>query len=201
MKRNVFIMFHVFITVRNVELSELKRMRKRLGITQEQLAEKAGVSQAYIAKLETGQADPKLSTYQKIVDSLKSMEEGVKRACDVMVYPIISIDANDYVENAIRLMSRNDISQMPVTRRGRIVGCVIEKSLIKKVDVRKMEKFRTMRVYEVMDDPLPMVSKNESLESVFSLLKENNVVVVEEVGKPVGIISRSDILGLLMVKS
>jgi predicted transcriptional regulator len=200
-KRNVFIMFHVFITVRNVELSELKRMRKRLGITQEQLAEKAGVSQAYIAKLETGQADPKLSTYQKIVDSLKSMEEGVKRACDVMIYPIISIDANDYVENAIRLMSRNDISQMPATRRGRIVGCVIEKSLIKKVDVRKMEKFRTMRVYEVMDDPLPTVSKNESLESVFSLLKENNVVVVEEVGKPVGIISRSDILGLLMVKS
>lgn len=194
-------MLHVFITVRNVELSELKRMRKRLGITQEQLAEKAGVSQAYIAKLETGQADPKLSTYQKIVDSLKSMEEGVKRACDVMVYPIISIDANDYVENAIRLMSRNDISQMPVTRRGRIVGCVIEKSLIKKVDVRKMEKFRAMRVYEVMDDPLPTVSKNESLESVFSLLKENNVVVVEEVGKPVGIISRSDILGLLMVKS
>jgi predicted transcriptional regulator len=90
---------------------------------------------------------------------------------------------------------------MPATRRGRIVGCVIEKSLIKKVDVRKMEKFRTMRVYEVMDDPLPTVSKNESLESVFSLLKENNVVVVEEVGKPVGIISRSDILGLLMVKS
>lgn len=201
MKRNVFIMFHVFITVRNVELSELKRMRKRLGITQGQLAEKAGVSQAYIAKLETGQADPKLSTYQRIVDSLKSMEEGVKKACDVMVHPIISIDANDYVENAIRLMSRNDISQMPVTRRGRIVGCVIEKSLIKKVDVRKMKKFRTMRVYEVMDDPLPTVSKNESLESVFSLLKENNVVVVEEVGKPVGIISRSDILGLLMVKS
>ncbi|MBU7037835.1 MAG: CBS domain-containing protein [Theionarchaea archaeon] len=187
--------------MRNVELFELKRMRKRLGITQEKLAEKAGVSQAYIAKLETGQADPKLSTYQKIVDSLKSMEEGVRKASDVMVNPIISIDANDFVENAIRLMSRNDISQIPVTRRGRIVGCVVEKSLIKKIDVRKMEKFRTMRVYEVMDDPLPTVSRNESLESVFSLLKENNVVVVEEIGKPVGIISRSDILGLLMVKS
>jgi cystathionine beta-synthase len=117
------------------------------------------------------------------------------------MFPIISIDANDSVENAIRLMSENDISQIPVTRRGRVVGSLIEKSLIKKIDLRKMEKYRTERVDGVMDDPLPTVSRNEGLESIFSLLKENSAVIVEESGKPVGIISRSDILGLLMVKS
>ncbi len=187
--------------MRNVDLTELKRMRKRLGITQEELAQKAGVSQAYIAKLERGQADPKLSTFQKILNCLESMEEGVKKAVDVMRSPIISIDANDSVENAILLMSENDISQVPVTRRGRIVGSFIEKSLIKKIDVRKMDKFRSVQVSELMDDPLPTVSKNEMLESVFSLLKENNAVIVEESGRPVGVITRSDILGLLMVKS
>ncbi len=189
------------ITVRNTDLSELKRMRKRLGITQEELAHRAGVTQAYIAKLESGQADPKLSTYQRILECLETIERGGKRAADVMVSPIISIDANDSVENAIILMTREDISQMPVTRRGNVVGSLIEKSLIRKIDLRKMEKYRTVNVYELMDDPLPTVSKNESLESVLSLLKENNAVVVGESARPIGIITRSDILGLLMVKS
>jgi transcriptional regulator with XRE-family HTH domain len=34
--------------------------RKKLGVTQQELAEKAGVSQAYIAKLEGGEANPTL---------------------------------------------------------------------------------------------------------------------------------------------
>lgn len=175
-------------------------MRKQLGITQEELANKAGVSQAYIAKLESGQADPKLSTFQRIFQCLKDMEEGSKKAADVMVSPIISIDANDSVENAIGLMKKEDISQLPVTRRGRVVGSLVEKSLIRKIDLRKMDTYRTVQVYELMDDPLPTVSKNESLESVFSLLKENSAVIVVESAKLVGVITRSDILGLLMVK-
>lgn len=176
-------------------------MRKRLGITQEELAKKAGVSQAYIAKLESGQADPKLSTFQRILECLEDAEEGGKKAADVMVSPIVFIDANDSVENAIGLMKKEDISQLPVTRRGRVVGSLMEKSLIKKIDLRKMDMYRTVHVYELMDHPLPTVSKNESLESVLSLLKENNAVIVEDFAKPVGIITRSDILGLLMVKT
>jgi len=187
--------------VRNVDLSELKRIRKRLGITQEDLAQKAGISQAYVAKLESGQADPKLSTYQRIMECFETLEQGMKRASDIMISPIISIDANDSVENAIVIMSRNDISQVPVTRRGRIVGSLIEKSLIKRINLKKMDAYRTVKIYELMDDPLPTVARNESLETIFSLLKENNAVIVAEHGKPVGIITRSDILGLLMIKS
>jgi predicted transcriptional regulator len=189
------------ITVRNVDLSELKRIRKRLGITQGDLAQRAGISQAYVAKLESGQADPKLSTFQKILDCLEALEKGVKRAADIMVSPIISIDANDSVENAIIVMSRNDISQVPVTRRGRIVGSLIEKSLIRRIDLKKMDTYRTVKISELMDDPLPTVSRNESLETIFSLLKDNNAIIVAEHAKPVGIITRSDILGLLTVKS
>ena len=176
-------------------------MRKRLGITQEELAKKADVTQAYIAKLESGQADPKLSTFQRILECLEGMQEGVKRAGDVMTSSIISIDANDSVENGISVMMGEDISQMPVTRRGRVVGSLIEKSLIRKIDLKTMEKYRGVKVSELMDDPLPTVSRNESLETILSLLKENSAVVVEEHGKPVGIITRSDILGLLTVKS
>ena len=44
-----------------IDLGEIKKLRKKFGITQKELAEKAGVTQAYIAKLENKQIDPKLS--------------------------------------------------------------------------------------------------------------------------------------------
>ncbi len=44
----------------------LKELRKRNGWTQPILAKKSGLSPGYIARLETGRHDPKLSTLVKL---------------------------------------------------------------------------------------------------------------------------------------
>jgi len=49
----------------------VKEWRDRRGLTQEQLAEKAGISRGYLARLETARQDPKLSTLEKIAKALK----------------------------------------------------------------------------------------------------------------------------------
>jgi transcriptional regulator with XRE-family HTH domain len=49
----------------------VKQLRESRGLTQEALAEKAGLSRAYIARLEIGRHDPTLSTLEKLAKALK----------------------------------------------------------------------------------------------------------------------------------
>ena len=47
----------------------IRRLRRRKGITQEQLAEKADVGQKQISKIESGRVHAKLSTYLRIANA------------------------------------------------------------------------------------------------------------------------------------
>ncbi len=49
----------------------LKKLRADRGMTQEALAEKAGISRVYLARLETGKQDPTLTTLLKLAKALK----------------------------------------------------------------------------------------------------------------------------------
>jgi transcriptional regulator with XRE-family HTH domain len=48
----------------------IRRLRDERQLTQEQLAHKAKISLGYLARLETGRHDPKLSTLRKIAKAL-----------------------------------------------------------------------------------------------------------------------------------
>jgi transcriptional regulator with XRE-family HTH domain len=52
----------------------LKRLRRQRGLTQQGLAVKAGVSLGYIARLEIGMHDPRLSTLRKLAKALRVPE-------------------------------------------------------------------------------------------------------------------------------
>ena len=49
---------------------KLKDLRQARSMTQEALAKKAGVSRAYLARLEMGRHDPPLSRLQKLAKAL-----------------------------------------------------------------------------------------------------------------------------------
>jgi len=60
------------ITQKDVRLGKnIAKMRKQSGLTQEKLAEKAGLSLTFIGYLETGQKRPALKTLNKIASVLK----------------------------------------------------------------------------------------------------------------------------------
>jgi transcriptional regulator with XRE-family HTH domain len=51
--------------------TRIKALREQREMTQEQLAEKAGVSRTYLARLETARQDPTLSTLEKLAKALR----------------------------------------------------------------------------------------------------------------------------------
>jgi transcriptional regulator with XRE-family HTH domain len=49
----------------------LKQLRESRGLTQEALAKRAGISRAYLARLEMGRHDPHLSRLRKLAKALR----------------------------------------------------------------------------------------------------------------------------------
>ena len=51
--------------------AQIRKLREARGLTQSELAEKAGVTREYIARLEAGRYDPSLSTIERLAKALK----------------------------------------------------------------------------------------------------------------------------------
>ena len=50
--------------------ARIKELRKRKGLSQDQLAEKVGIESKYLSRLEVGKRAPSFDTLEKIADSL-----------------------------------------------------------------------------------------------------------------------------------
>jgi transcriptional regulator with XRE-family HTH domain len=51
--------------------ARIKTLRERRGMTQEELAAKAGISRAYLARVETVRHEPTLTTLEKLAKALR----------------------------------------------------------------------------------------------------------------------------------
>ncbi len=49
----------------------IRKAREHLNLTQKALAAKAGISREYLARLETGRQDPRVSVIRKLAKALK----------------------------------------------------------------------------------------------------------------------------------
>jgi predicted transcriptional regulator len=177
---------------------DLKRCRKRLGLTQTQLAEKAGVSQSLIARIEAGDIDPRLSTLRKIVNALNEKDVKVKVPVEkIMKSPVIHVSPADTLGEASRLMERHGISQLPVLEKDVQVGSITEDQVLKALDFDDPSKIRVKRVAEVMGEGFPTVSKDTDVKVVSKLIESNRAVLVVEKGRVKGIVTKADLLRLM----
>ncbi|MEM2739539.1 MAG: CBS domain-containing protein [Candidatus Bathyarchaeia archaeon] len=174
----------------------IRRLRKRAGLTQKELAERAGVSQSLISRIERGSVDPKLSTLQAVLNVLSGYTNVKNRACDIMNPNVISVRYDETVRDAVDLMRAYDISQLPGERDGRMVGSIHEASLIRMlVFERNPREFFEQKVFKVMEKPFLTVSPDTLLEEVMLILSRGEpAVIVEEDGRMVGIITKIDVI-------
>lgn len=171
--------------------STLKRLRIEAGLTQRELAELAGVSQAHIAKIERGRVDPRLSTVNKILQVLTT---GKGRKCgDIMTKKVISASPDDRILKVSKLMMEHAISQVPVMEDGKCIGTITEESIIRNLSSTIAEE----HVREVMQSPLPSVPEGTDISLIKPLLETHPGVLVIREGEVIGIITRSDLLKIV----
>jgi len=178
--------------------SEIRALRAKHGLTQSKLAELAGVSQAYIAKIESGAADPRLSTLEKISRALERFaEESPLTAERIMATPIVYVSPNDEIKKAIELMESNGISQLPVLEGETQLGSISETTIIQKIlSSENIPKLIHRTVGEIMEEPFPTVSRKADIDTIYHILEHHPALLVTDKGRPVGIITKADILKL-----
>jgi predicted transcriptional regulator len=178
------------------ELADLKKMRRLLGLTQSELASLSGVSQSLIAKIEAGRVDPSYSRAKKIFEVLESHQrKGWTRASDIMVKEVITASPESYVGEAVKIMNRSAISQLPIVSGNEVVGSLSEKILVEKIARGSgIEDVMKRQVKDIMDQAFPSVSQDSPLDMVAKMLNYTGAVLIYQGGRMAGIITRSDLL-------
>jgi predicted transcriptional regulator len=177
-----------------IEPGGIRKKRLSLGLTQMELAKRAGVTQSILARIESGKVDPRYSNIKKISLALESFNGRGVLARNIMTKNVIVINHKDRIRKAVRLMKRKGISQLPVMDNGKIIGTIHEKNIS---HMLSQGKTANTSVEEVMDDVLPTVPENTSVNTLSSLLDHYPAVLILEGGRITGIVSRADLLKLV----
>ncbi len=177
--------------------AELKAQRARLGLTQAELAERAGVSQSLIARVEGGKVDPSYSTLRALVEALNEAERREAKLLDLMAAPVASVAPDDPIREAVHRMREAAISQLPVLEDGAPVGSVSERDIVHALTGATKEEIVDQPVSTVMGAPFPAVEPGTSVEAALRLLEDRPALLVMEKGTVIGIVTKSDLLHTL----
>ncbi len=177
------------------DITQIKKIRKQLNLTQKEFALKAGISQSMVAKVESGRLDPTYSKVKQIENALEQLSnQHEKQAHDIMVKNIFSASPEIGVLKIIDVMQKKAISQLPIIEKERIVGIVTETSILSK----NLQDIKNLLAKDIMDEPPPIISKNTRLEVITQLLRFYSCILVKERGKLIGLITRSDLVKSLV---
>lgn len=178
-----------------ITLDELRTLRKKAGLTQAELARRAGVSQSLIARVEAGTVNPRLSTLTRIYNALREYMEEEVTAEKIMNSPVITAQVDDRLDRIAEVMWMQGISQIPVLDRdGSIVGTVYERDIVEAF-LKHKDKANQMKVIDIMSEPLPLVQKTARLNSIVKILRgEIPAVLVVDGWNLIGIITKSDLM-------
>jgi len=155
------------------------------------------VSQPLIARIESGDVDPRLSTVKSIIAALDEMEKSRITAKDLMTAPVVSLSPDEPVEQAVKIMEKHGFSQIPVLESGVPIGSISENALVQAMGSRDIQRISNARVRELMEDSFPAVAPGTDMGTISALLESNHAVLVMEMGKVVGVITKYNIMRLL----
>ncbi len=115
--------------------------------------------------------------------------------------PLVHTHPTESVADAIAILREYGVSQVPVVRAeppvmaAEVVGSVVERDLLDALFSGAAKLSDTVDAH--MSAALPIVGAGESVQSATSALQSSDGVIVIDDGRPVGVLTRQDLLGYL----
>ena len=115
--------------------------------------------------------------------------------------PLVHTHPSESVADAIAILREYGVSQVPVVRAeppvmaAEVVGSVVERDLLDALFSGAAKLSDTVDAH--MSAALPIVGAGESVQSATSALQSSDGVIVIDDGRPVGVLTRQDLLGYL----
>jgi cystathionine beta-synthase len=114
---------------------------------------------------------------------------------------LVHTHPNETIAEAVAILREYGVSQMPVVRAeppvmaAEVAGAVVERDLL---DALYSGKARLAdRVEDHMSAALPTIGSGESVSAAVTALQSADALLVQEDGKPVGVVTRQDLLDSL----
>ena len=178
-------------------ISDIKKRRKKLGLTQTQLALHSNVSQSMIAKLESDIIEPSYTIVCNIFEALHILEnKNTLKARNIMKKKTACVSPDAYVAKAIKIMRKKEISQIPVLENDVQVGSISEKTILEKI-IENPQDSKNLTVYEIMDTPFPTINEETPIDMIAAILRHNQAILVLKKNKISGIITKADLLSTI----
>jgi cystathionine beta-synthase len=114
---------------------------------------------------------------------------------------LVHTHPSETVRDAIGILREYGVSQMPVVgaeppvMAGEVAGSVSERELLSAVFEGRAKLADAVALH--MSPPLPLIGAGEQISDAAKALRECDALMVVEEGKPVGVLTRHDLLGFL----
>ncbi len=181
------------------DLEKIKSLRKKLNLTQKQLAKLAGVSQSLIAKIESSRVDP---AYSKVIAIFQALEhelskgDGNKLAKDIMTKHLLLAKPEDRLDKIMELMREKGISQLPVIQNGKCIGSLSDGEFVDWIS-KYGKGIGKVTAREIMEAAFPSIPPEAKLGAITELLRFYKAILVEDKGEIKGIITKADLIKTL----
>ncbi len=194
------------------DLDKIRQMRKRLNLSQRELANLAGVSQSLIAKIERGSIDPSYSNVRKILVAFEEVlrrrkVEGMKTGNqltvgDLATRGVIHVTPDQTIGEGTEKMMKGRFTQLPVIVGERVVGGITDDRIRDytieetKSGRKTYDEVMRTKIEEIMDEPFPILSEDTPIDLASFHLQREEAILISRKGQIVGILTSADFLNL-----